>query len=40
MMERFTLDAVEAFELLNRLSQQSNTKVIDMADVRRRRSRV
>ena len=30
-MERFNLDAVEAFELLTRLSQQSNTKVIDIA---------
>jgi hypothetical protein len=39
MMERFTLDAVEAFELLNRLSQQSNTKVIYIANLRRRRSR-
>ncbi|BBZ74002.1 hypothetical protein MPRS_50950 [Mycobacterium paraseoulense] len=26
IMERFNLDAVEAFELLTRLSQQSNTK--------------
>jgi AmiR/NasT family two-component response regulator len=31
IMERFNLDAVEAFELLTRLSQQSNTKVIDIA---------
>jgi ANTAR domain/GAF domain len=31
LMERFNLDAVEAFELLTRLSQQSNTKVIDIA---------
>jgi transcriptional regulator with GAF, ATPase, and Fis domain len=31
IMERFNLDAVEAFELLTRLSQQSNTKVIDLA---------
>ena len=30
-MERFNLDAVEAFELLTRLSQQSNTKVADVA---------
>lgn len=30
-MERFDLDAVEAFELLGRLSQQSNTKLIDIA---------
>ncbi|BBZ49054.1 GAF and ANTAR domain-containing protein [Mycobacterium heidelbergense] len=31
IMERFDLDAVEAFELLGRLSQQSNTKLIDIA---------
>lgn len=31
IMERFNLDAVEAFELLTRLSQQSNRKVIDIA---------
>lgn len=31
VMERFNLDAVEAFDLLTRLSQQSNTKVIDIA---------
>jgi transcriptional regulator with GAF, ATPase, and Fis domain len=31
IMERFDLDAVEAFELLTRLSQQSNTKIIDIA---------
>ena len=31
VMERFDLDAVEAFELLTRLSQQSNTKLIDIA---------
>jgi GAF domain-containing protein len=31
VMERFNLDAVEAFELLTRLSQQSNRKVIDIA---------
>ena len=31
IMERFHLDAVEAFELLTRLSQQSNTKLIDIA---------
>ncbi|OBG29611.1 GAF and ANTAR domain-containing protein [Mycobacterium sp. 852002-51057_SCH5723018] len=31
IMERFNLDADEAFELLTRLSQQSNTKVIDIA---------
>jgi hypothetical protein len=31
IMERFNLDAVEAFELLTRLSQRSNIKVIDIA---------
>jgi GAF domain-containing protein len=31
IMERFNLDAVEAFDLLARLSQQSNTKLIDIA---------
>ncbi|OBG69346.1 GAF and ANTAR domain-containing protein [Mycobacterium sp. E3339] len=31
IMERFGLDAVEAFELLTRLSQQSNTRLIDIA---------
>jgi len=31
IMERFNLDAVEAFDLLTRLSQQSNTKLIDIA---------
>jgi GAF domain-containing protein len=31
VMERFNLDAVEAFELLSRLSQQSNTKLIEIA---------
>jgi GAF domain-containing protein len=31
LMERFDFDAVEAFELLTRLSQQTNTKVIDIA---------
>lgn len=31
IMERFDLDAVEAFELLTRLSQQSNTRLIDIA---------
>jgi GAF domain-containing protein len=31
IMERFNLDAVEAFEALTRLSQQSNIKVIDIA---------
>lgn len=31
VMERFNLDAVEAFELLSRLSQKSNTKLIEIA---------
>ena len=31
IMERFNIDAVEAFEPLTRLSQQSNTKLIDTA---------
>jgi GAF domain-containing protein len=31
IMERFNLDAVEAFELLSRLSQQSNIKLIEIA---------
>ncbi|ODR06839.1 response regulator receiver protein [Mycobacterium sherrisii] len=31
VMERFNLDAVEAFELLTRLSQQSNVRVADLA---------
>ena len=31
IMERFNLDAVEAFELLSRLSQKSNTKLIEIA---------
>lgn len=31
IMERFSLDAVEAFELLTRLSQQSNTRLVDIA---------
>lgn len=31
LMERFSLDAVEAFELLSRLSQKSNTKLIEIA---------
>lgn len=31
IMERFDLDAVEAFELLTRLSQQSNTRLVDIA---------
>ncbi|OBA76138.1 response regulator receiver protein [Mycobacterium sp. 1554424.7] len=32
IMERFNLDAVEAFELLTRLSQRSNTKLVDIAE--------
>jgi len=31
VMERFNLDAVEAFELLARLSQRSNIKLIEVA---------
>jgi GAF domain-containing protein len=31
VMERFNLDAVEAFELLSRLSRQSNTRLADIA---------
>lgn len=31
IMERFNLDAVEAFELLTRVSQNSNIKLIDVA---------
>jgi GAF domain-containing protein len=31
IMERFNLDAVEAFDLLTRLSQKSNLKLIDIA---------
>ncbi len=31
IMERFNHDAVEAFELPTRLSQRSNTKLIDIA---------
>jgi AmiR/NasT family two-component response regulator len=31
VMERFDVDAVQAFELLKRLSQQSNTKLVDIA---------
>jgi AmiR/NasT family two-component response regulator len=31
VMERFSLDAVEAFELLSRLSPQSNTRPADVA---------
>jgi GAF domain-containing protein len=32
IMERFNIDAVEAFELLTRLSQQSNRKLIDLCE--------
>lgn len=31
LMERFAIDAVRAFELLRRLSQESNTKLVDIA---------
>ncbi len=31
IMERFDIDAVQAFELLVKLSQQSNTKLVDIA---------
>jgi AmiR/NasT family two-component response regulator len=31
VMERFNLDAVEAFELLTRLSQQSNIRLVEIA---------
>ena len=31
IMERFDIDAIEAFELLTRVSQQSNIKLIDIA---------
>ncbi|WP_406816709.1 GAF and ANTAR domain-containing protein [Mycobacterium sp. M23085] len=31
IMERFNLDSVEAFRLLTRLSQQSNTRLVDVA---------
>jgi AmiR/NasT family two-component response regulator len=31
IMERFNLDAVEAFDLLTRLSRQSNIKLTDIA---------
>lgn len=31
LMERFALDAVEAFELLTRMSQKSNIRLIDIA---------
>ena len=30
-MERFQVDAVQAFALLPRLSQESNTKLLDVA---------
>ena len=32
IMERFNLDAVDAFELLTRLSQQSNRRLIDLVE--------
>lgn len=31
IMERFDLDAVQAFDMLTRLSQESNTKLLDVA---------
>lgn len=31
-MERFDIDAVAAFELLKRLSQDSNTRLVDIAE--------
>lgn len=31
LMERFAIDAVRAFELLRRLSQEGNTKLVDIA---------
>jgi hypothetical protein len=41
IMERFSIDAVQAFELLKRLSQSSNTPVVEVAgqlvDAERRR---
>lgn len=32
LMERFAIDAVQAFELLRRLSQESNTRLADIAE--------
>lgn len=32
LMERFKIDAIAAFELLRKFSQQSNTKLFDIAD--------
>jgi hypothetical protein len=32
LMERFQIDAIAAFELLRRLSQQSNTKLVQIAE--------
>lgn len=32
MMERFDIDAVHAFDLLARLSQESNVKLVDIAE--------
>jgi AmiR/NasT family two-component response regulator len=32
LMERFDLNAVTAFDLLRKLSQESNTKLVDVAD--------
>jgi AmiR/NasT family two-component response regulator len=32
LMERFDIDAIAAFELLRRLSQESNVKLVDVAE--------
>jgi hypothetical protein len=32
LMERFDIDAVQAFDLLNRFSQETRTKVVDVAE--------
>ena len=32
LMERFNIDAVAAFQLLRRLSQESNTRLVDIAE--------
>lgn len=32
-MARFNIDAVHAFELLRRLSQERNTKLVDVAQL-------
>jgi AmiR/NasT family two-component response regulator len=38
LMERFSVDAVQAFDLLSRLSQQPNTALVDDATEPRRPS--